>query len=141
MTIFLYQVLTGNSQIGNTPCLVWRCLIYGDWEGLGTNLSNEMLLNVSELLWEDQQKKGERGLKLPLPTQIRVNTSEMKWNFSELFKWFSTVPRLPTKLCLEERLFRTIRKRLGRICMKEFIKYMGTLNFFVNSFSRIFFRL
>lgn len=41
---------------------------------------------------------------------------------------------------LEENLFTTRKQKAGRMSMQEFIKYMGTLNSLVDSFSRLLLR-
>ena len=84
MTIFFYNRLTRNPEIGNSPVWVlpniWRIAWVIDTK-FGTNISNRMSLNAARCqgyrfyrFWVIKGKPtGEGGLKLPPPFQIRVN--------------------------------------------------------------------
>ena len=85
MTILFYKRLTRNPEIGNTFIRVLpnicRLGRVRDTK-FGTNVFNKMLLNVAKYhcyslyrFWVIKGKPTGGGLKLPTPTQIRVNWS------------------------------------------------------------------
>ena len=91
MTIFFFKGLTRNLKIGNIPVWVlpniWRLSWVRD-TNIGTDVSNEMLLNATKCqscsfycLWVIK-RKSTVGVKLPppfpTPTQTRVKFNKLK---------------------------------------------------------------
>ena len=48
-----------------------------------------------------------------------LNTSELKSHFSELFEWSCITRKKPIKLCLKEKLFKILSKKLEKCLWKS----------------------